>query len=436
MNVTSDPGRILVIGSGGREHALAWRLKRDPGSPEVLLAPGNPGIASSFECLPLDPLDSRSVSDACRARDVDLVVVGPEAPLAAGLADRLQSEGRCVFGPGCQAARLESSKWFAKQIMAEAGVPTARAEAFESLEPARAALARFAPPWVIKADGLAAGKGVRVTSAKDEALAFLAGCLEAGQFGPSGRRVVIEEFLAGEEASVMAVADGERFTLLPAARDFKRAFDGDAGPNTGGMGAFAPHPRVDPALEAEVGRRIVAPVLDRMRARGTPYRGALYCGLMIGAGGPRVVEFNARFGDPESEVVLPLVEGSLAGLLESAARGSLAPDRVARASGAAVSVALTDSGYPSRHEGRGRITGLDALGPGLIVFHGSTEPDSGAHRVSGGRACFVTALGEDVERARSAVYAGIGRLGGSGWRCRRDIAAPVTAGAMRGTREA
>jgi phosphoribosylamine--glycine ligase len=416
--------RILVLGAGGREHALAWRLARDPERPEVVVAPGNAGLAESFRCAPVDAADPAAVAALCAAERPDLVVVGPEGPLAAGVVDALEAAGVPVFGPRSAAARLESSKWHAKQVLAAAGVATARAVAFERFEDARAALPGFGPPWVLKADGLAAGKGVRVTCDAAEAEAFLAACLTSGRFGASGRRVVLEAFLAGDEVSVFAVCDGERHVLLPAARDHKRAFDGDAGPNTGGMGAYAPAAHVDAAALATVGERVVTPVLDEMRRRGTPYRGLLYCGLMVDGGVPAVVEFNVRFGDPETQVVVPLVEGSLGALLASAACGRLDPAAARAGAGAAVTVALADAGYPETPAGGGVITGLDEVAgeAGVLVFHAGTARAGDAWRVTGGRAAYVTGLDVDVAAARDRAYAAVDRLGGSGWRCRRDVA--------------
>jgi len=432
-----DAARYLVVGSGGREHALAWRLALDPGHPEVLVAPGNDGMAAAFERLPVAEGDAAGLVRAARARGVTLVVIGPEAPLAAGVADALVAQGVAVFGPSASAARLEASKWFAKEVMREAGVPTARASVHEDAAEARAALDGAGPPWVLKADGLAAGKGVLVTAARAEAEAFLAACLEGGRFGEGGRRVLIEEFLAGEEASVMAVCDGARHVLLPPARDYKRARDGDAGPNTGGMGAFCPTPAVDAAAEERIGREIVAPVLAAMAARGTPFRGLLYCGLMMTAAGPRVIEFNVRFGDPETQAVLPLVTGSLGALLASAARGDLAPQAVGRAPGAAVAVALVDEGYPDAVRGGGAIEGLDALAAheGVAVFHAGTAREGGAWRVRGGRAAYVVGRAPGRDEARARAYGAIAALGGRGWRCRSDVAgvgaAQGAAGGMR-----
>jgi phosphoribosylamine--glycine ligase len=416
---------VLVVGSGGREHALAWRLAADAHRPRIDVSPGNDGLGRAFTRHAVAETDVDGMVALARRIGADLVVVGPETALAAGLADGLAAAGIAVFGPARAAARLESSKWFAKEVMREARVPTARAATFADAGPALSALAGFGPPWVVKADGLAAGKGVCVTADREEARAFVRACLEPGRYGGEGpRSLVLEEFLPGEEASVMAVCDGADFVLLPAARDFKRAREGDAGPNTGGMGSFAPTPHVDAAVTREVGERIVRPVLRVLAARGTPFRGALYCGLMLGEAGVRVVEFNARFGDPETQSILPLVEGNLSRLLASAAAGALEPGLVRTRPGAAVTVALVDEGYPGTSLRSGTITGLDALErePGLMVFHAATGQDAAGWAVRGGRAAYVTATGEDVSGARARAYAGIARLGGGGWRCRDDIA--------------
>jgi phosphoribosylamine--glycine ligase len=417
--------RILIVGSGGREHALAWRLSRDPEVERVTVAPGNDGIARTFACHPTPPSDVRALAALCRDQRVTLAVIGPEAPLAAGVADGLRAAGVATYGPSRAAAQLEASKWTAKQVMEEAGVATARAGSFDRLGEARAALDRFGPPWVVKVDGLASGKGVLVTEARDEAERFLEQALEGGRFGEAGRRVVLEEFLVGEEASVMAVCDGEHYLLLPAARDYKRAYDGDRGPNTGGMGAWAPSPAVDRSGEAAVGERVVRPVLAAMARRGTPYRGTLYAGLMCTAAGPRVVEFNCRFGDPETQVVLPLLEGSLTRVLASAASGDIDPTAVRRGEGAAVSVAVVDQGYPEAIAASGAVEGLDALmaRDDLMVFHAGISRADSRWRVTGGRAFHVASQGASREAARARVYDAIASLGGQGWRCRSDIAA-------------
>jgi phosphoribosylamine--glycine ligase len=421
--------RIVVIGSGGREHALAWRLARDPETETLSVLPGNEAMTRIWPRLAADDRDLDAMIEACRRAGATLVVVGPEAPLAGGLVDRLAAVGIATYGPTAAAARLESSKWFAKGIMGEAGVPTARAEVFDRASAACAALDHLPPPWVIKADGLAAGKGVQVTRDRDAAERFVRDCLETGRFGESGRHVVLEEFLAGEETSVMAVCDGARHVLLTPARDFKRALENDDGPNTGGMGAYAPS--ADAALETEVSERVVAPVLRTMAARGAPFRGTLYVGLMRTADGPRVLEFNARFGDPETQVVLPLTGGSLTRLLASAARGMLEPDAVTRLDGACVGVALVDAGYPDQVRGGGRLGGLERLETrgDVRVFHAGTAWREGGWVTSGGRAATVVAHAADRVTARRMAYAAIDTLSGEGWRCRRDIArnAPVEA---------
>ena len=416
--------RILVLGSGGREHALAWRLARDPDRPEIVVAPGNDGMARSFRRAAVRETDPADVLELARREQPSLVVVGPEAPLAAGVSDALRAAGFAVSGASRAAAQLESSKWFAKELMREANVPTPAAAEFHDLARARAALDRFGPPWVVKADGLAAGKGVVVSADRAEAEAFLRECLEGGRFGDSGRRVLLETHAVGEEASVVAICDGERHVLLPAARDHKRAFDGDRGPNTGGMGAYAPTPAVTPELEHAVSSRIVTPVLRALHARGTPYRGALYAGLMLTAAGPQVIEFNARFGDPETQSMLPLLEGSLSLLLASAERGSLEPLACTRAKSAAVTLALVDEGYPDRVQGGGVIRGLDEVErSGVLVFHAGTRHEGTEWVVRGGRAAYLTATAPSLEAARAQVDAARARLSGSGWRCRTDIGA-------------
>lgn len=424
--------RILVIGSGGREHALAWRLARDPEPPEVLVASGNEGMEGIARRLPVGELDGPALARVCRGEGVDLVVVGPEAPLAAGLADGLRAAGLLVYGPGREAARLESSKWFAKEVMRAAGVPTAAAVALADPAEARRALDGAPPPWVIKADGLAAGKGVRVTRDRAEAEAFLEECLVGGRFGAEGRRVLLEEHLAGEEVSVMAVCDGRRWALLPAARDYKRARDGDEGPNTGGMGAYAPSAWLDVGGEERIGREVVGPVLREMERRGSPFRGTLYCGLMLTAAGPRVVEFNARFGDPETQVVLPLVGGDFGELLAGAARGALEDGVVRREPGAAVAVALVDAGYPDAVRGGGRIGGLERLeaGADVVVFHAATRRAPDGWWVAGGRAAYVMACAGTLAAARERVYAAVDGLDGDGWRARRDVAAGAAGPAL------
>ena len=418
------PLRILVIGSGGREHALAWRLARDSEVSEVLVAPGNDGMGRSFRRLPVDATDGKALVAAAEAERVSLAVVGPDAALEAGVADQFEAARIPVYGPTRNAARLEWSKWFAKEIMTHNGVPTARATHFDDMSDARQALPSFGPPWVIKADGLAAGKGVLVSSERAEVEAFLAACLEEGRYGESGRRVLMEEFLEGDEVSLTAVCDGRSYLLLSPARDYKRAEDGDTGPNTGGMGAFAPS--VDAAVAEQAGRRIVQPLLTAMTRRESPFRGTMYVGLILTTRGPKVLEINARFGDPESQVVLPLVAGSFARLLRSAAMGELDPGAVRPAEGAAVAVALVAEGYPDRVRSGGVIAELDRAAErhSVTVFHAGTRWEGDEWRVSAGRAAHIMATASTREAARDQVYTMIADLGGEGWRCRHDIAAP------------
>jgi phosphoribosylamine---glycine ligase len=383
-------------------------------------------MARSFRRAAVRETDAAAVVELARSESPSLVVVGPEAPLAAGVSDALREAGFAVSGASRAAARIESSKWFAKELMREAGVPSPAAAEFTELSRALASLARMGPPWVVKADGLAAGKGVLVTEDRGEAEAFLRECLESGRFGDSGRRVLLEAHASGEEASVVAICDGERHVLLPAARDHKRAFDGDRGPNTGGMGAYAPAPAVTPELEHAISSSVVTPVLRTLHRRGTPYRGALYAGLMLTAAGPQVLEFNARFGDPETQCTLPLLEGSLGLLLASAERGSLEPHACTRAKLSAVTLALVDEGYPGRAQGGGVIRGLDeAERSGLLVFHAGTRREGEDWVVSGGRAAYLTVTAPTFEAARAKLDAARARLSGGGWRCRTDIAARV-----------
>jgi phosphoribosylamine--glycine ligase len=348
--------RILVVGSGAREHALAWRLAKDGHA--VVAAPGNPGIARLAPCVPVPATDVPGLVALATSAAIDLVVVGPEAPLEAGLVDALAHAGVRAFGPTAQAARIETSKWFAKDVMAEAKIPTAAARVATTVADAVRAARELGYPVVLKADGLAAGKGVLIAEEEDEAHAFAASCLESARFGRAGARLVVEEFLKGEEASLFFLSDGERVRRFVAARDSKRLADGDRGPNTGGMGAYAPA-AVDAPTAQAVEEKVALPALAALAARGTPFRGLLYAGLMLTADGPRVLEFNARFGDPETQVLLPLVQGDFGALLDECARGRL-ESPLAFAPETAVGVVLAAPGYPEAPRGGGEIAGLDA----------------------------------------------------------------------------
>ena len=417
--------KILVVGSGGREHALAWRISRDPCTPEVFCAPGNAGTASFARNTGIAAVDIPAIARWCAADRPDLVVVGPEAPLCAGIADALSAQGVKVFGPCAAAARIEGSKSFAKEIMAAAGVPTARAKIFTSAALARAALPEFGLPVVIKADGLAAGKGVVIANTLEEAFAAVDSMLVDNAFGKAGAEVLVEEFLEGEEASILALVDGERAVLLPSSQDHKRAFDGDAGPNTGGMGAYSPAPVVTPEMLPGIKEKIILPVVRELAKRGIVYRGVLYAGLMIGPKGVNVLEFNARFGDPETEAVLMRVEGDFTAALEACADGVLREDMVEVAPEPSATVVVASAGYPGKYEKGKPVSGLAAASavPGVQVFHCGTafSPDGGTV-TAGGRVFAVSARGESVRAAVDAAYRAVSDISFEGAFFRKDIA--------------
>ncbi|MFW6691795.1 phosphoribosylamine--glycine ligase [Streptomyces sp. MAR4 CNX-425] len=413
--------KVLVIGGGAREHALCRALSLDPGVRELHCAPGNAGIAAVARLHAVDALDGDAVAALAAGLGADLVVVGPEAPLVAGVADAVRARGIDCFGPGAAAARLEGSKAFAKDVMAEADVPTARSYVCTTPEQADAALDAFGPPYVVKDDGLAAGKGVVVTEDADAARAHARACTAAGQ-------VVIEEFLDGPEVSLFAVTDGETVVPLSPAQDFKRAYDGDAGPNTGGMGAYSPLPWADPKLVDEVVETVLQPTVDEMRRRGTPFAGLLYAGLALTSRGVRVVEFNARFGDPETQAVLARLRTPLAGLLRAAAQGRLAAfPPLVWSDDAAVTVVLAARDYPAQPRTGDVITGLDAaagVSDDAYVLHAGTKLDDAGRVVSaGGRVLCVTAVGADLAVARDRAYEAIRHIGLDGAHYRGDIAA-------------
>lgn len=403
--------RVCVVGGGAREHALAYVLAR---TADVVVTPGNPGIAAFAECTDSDATEI----------DADLFVIGPEAPLVAGLADRLRAQGKLVFGPGADGARLEGSKKWMKQLLVDAGIPTARYGAFDDEVAALAYLREMRGPWVVKTDGLAAGKGVLVTGDLAVAEADVRSKLAGTAFGDAGRIVVIEEGMDGPELSVLAVCDGTRAVALAPAQDFKRLADGDEGPNTGGMGAYSPVPIAGDGVVKQVMAEAVQPMLDHLRGIGIDYRGVLYCGLMLTSEGPKVVEFNVRFGDPEAEVVLLRFAGDLAAFLAEAAAGDLRTEPLF-SDDAGVTVVLAARGYPESPVTGAPITGVEAASelPGVTVFHAGTALDDAGRLVTaGGRVLAVSATGATILDARSRAYAAVSLIGLDGAQHRNDIA--------------
>ena len=400
--------KLLLVGSGAREHALAWKLSGEQTVRELVCGPGNAGIAGLARCVPLDVSDPEAILDAAVREQVDFTVVGPELPLAGGVADVFAAAGRPLFGPRKAAARLESSKVFAKRFMERHAIPTARFRVCDTPPAALAAVTgdEFGFPVVVKADGLAAGKGVTVAPDRETAEAAVRAAMVDGRFGAAGSSVVIEECLAGDEASFFALCDGRCGVALPSAQDHKRAFDGDQGPNTGGMGAFAPSPLVSEALAARVMTEIVQPVLDGLRSEGTEYRGVLYVGLMLTRAGPQVIEFNVRFGDPEAQVVLPMIETDLTPTLFSAATGDLGTAAWRTAGDPHVGVVVASGGYPGAYETGYEIGGLDAAEavPGVVVFHAGSRLQDGRIVTSGGRVLTVVGRGRTFGEARDRAY--------------------------------
>ena len=413
--------KVLVLGSGAREHALVKAVAADPEVEAVIAAPGNPGIDATAFCVPLDVLDGAAVAALAREHEVDLVVVGPEAPLVAGVADACRAAGVPVFGPSAEAARLEGSKSFAKEVMAAADVPTALAHVCETVEEVEAALDALGAPYVVKDDGLAAGKGVVVTESREAAVEHARACL-----AKDGGRVVVEEFLDGPEVSVFCVSDGTSVVALSPAQDFKRVGDDDAGPNTGGMGAYSPLEWAPEGLADDVVARVAQPTIDEMRRRGTPFVGILYVGLALTSRGPRVVEFNARLGDPDGQASLARLETPFAQLLFAAATGSLGEfGRLRWSDDRAVVVVIASEGYPASPRTGDPITGLDAAAqvPGVVVLHAGTALDASGQLVSaGGRVLDVVAVGSTLAKARQAAYDAVAVIDLPGSHHRSDIA--------------
>ncbi len=414
----------MVIGAGGREHALLWKLAQSPAVGVLFCAPGNAGTRALAESIPVRATDIPAIVRAATEHRIDLVVVGPEDPLAAGLVDALTAAGIPAFGPTAAAARIESSKAFAKEVMAAAGVPTGRSVAVRDVAGGLTALSSFPLPVVLKADGLAAGKGVVICQRREEAVRFLTAMLDDRLLGDAGQTVLVEEFLTGPEISILSLTDGRTIRSLSPARDHKRAFDGDAGPNTGGMGVYAPLPDIDAAMLARIHDEVLVPTIREMTRRDTPFRGVLFTGLILTAAGPKVLEYNARFGDPETQVVLPLLVSDLFPLLKGVADGNLAdiPEPVLR-EGAAVGVVLASGGYPGPYPTGLPISGLGDVPADVTVFHAGTRLDADGQIVTaGGRVLTVVASGPDLATARDRAYSGADRITFDRRHLRRDIA--------------
>jgi phosphoribosylamine---glycine ligase len=413
---------VLLLGSGGREHALAWKLAASPHLGTLYCAPGNAGIAEVAQCVAMDIADHEAVAGFCRANDIGFVVVGPETPLVAGIVDDLARAGIRAFGPTKAAARLEGSKGFMKDVCARYGIPTAGCARFADLDAALAHLRTRAIPVVVKADGLAAGKGVTVAATRSQAEAAVRDIL-SGRFGAAGAEVLIEDCLVGEEVSFFALCDGRTAVALASAGDHKRAFDGDTGPNTGGMGAFSPAPALSDETSVQVMRDIIEPTLAAMTDLGAPFTGILYAGLMLTEQGPSLLEYNVRFGDPECQVLMVRLEDDLLALLLAAVEGTLDKISLRWRPDPAVTVVMAAHGYPGAYETGGVITGLEAAGqvPGVEIFHAGTRSDGERLLAHGGRVLNVTATGATMAEAQARAYQAVDRIGWSGGFCRRDI---------------
>ena len=413
---------ILLIGSGGREHALAWKLSASPLCEKLFIAPGNPGTAQHGSNVMLDVADHRAVIDFCRIMNIGFVVVGPEAPLVAGIVDDLTAAGIKAFGPSRDAARLEGSKAFTKDLCAEFGIPTAAYRRFTDAEAAKAYVRGYGVPIVVKADGLAAGKGVVVAASFEEAEAAI-DLMIGGGLGAAGAEVVIEAFLDGEEASFFALCDGATAIPFGTAQDHKRVFDGDKGPNTGGMGAYSPAAVLTPELQDRAMREIIEPTLVGMRARGTPYTGILYAGLMLTESGPQLIEYNARLGDPETQVLLPRLTSDLVAALLAACDGALNGASLHWSDQAALTVVMASQGYPGAVEKGSEIKGIDRAEAmdGVIVFHAGTKQDGDRIAAHGGRVLNVTAMGSTISQAQTRAYEAVDRIDWPQGFCRRDI---------------
>jgi phosphoribosylamine--glycine ligase len=414
--------KVLIVGSGGREHALAWKVSQSPKVKEVIAAPGNPGIKKIGRCVDIKPTDVEGLAEFAQKEKIDLTIVGPEAPLVAGIVDEFERRGLKIFGPSKAAAKLEGSKVFAKEMMKKYGVPTAEFQVFDNPEEAKRYVREKGAPIVVKADGLAAGKGVVVAKTVEEAIEAIDRIMVEKVFGESGNRVVIEECLEGEEASYLVITDGKNFVPLATAQDHKAVFDGDEGPNTGGMGAYSPAPVLSEDMEKEVQERVIKPILEGMRREGTPFKGVLYAGLMITEKGPMVLEFNVRFGDPEAQALMRRLEDDLVDVSLSSIEENLVEELHWKPE-TSICVVLASKGYPGRYEKGKEITGIEEAEkvPTVVVFHAGTAVKDGKLVTNGGRVLNVTALGRDIVEARERAYRAIEKIHFEGMHYRKDI---------------
>lgn len=412
--------KVLVVGSGGREHTLVWKLSQSPRVNKIYCAPGNAGISSLAECVPIKVSDLESLRDFALAQKVDLTVVGPEAPLVAGLIDIFEEAGLKVFGPNKAAAQLEGSKSFAKELMAKYGIPTGHFKTFTEPEAAKAYIRQLNTPCVVKVDGLAAGKGVVVAMKPEEALQAVDDLTANNQ--EAAATLLVEEFLQGEEVTVMAFADGNAVRPMVWAQDHKRVYDGDEGPNTGGMGAYSPTGLETPELERQIYREILVPTVKAMAQEGRPFRGILYAGLILTREGPKVLEYNARFGDPECQVILPRLKSDLVDIIEAVLDGKLANLDISWSEEAAACVVMASGGYPGKYEVGYPISGLENLPQDVVVFHAGTTHDQGQIVTGGGRVLGITGLGATLEKAVASAYSGVDRIRFTNRHCRMDIA--------------
>lgn len=417
--------KILVIGSGGREHALIWKLAQSPQTDKIYAAPGNPGMADLAECIDIAVTDVEALVEFAQNQKINLTIVGPEAPLTLGIVDRFQAAGLKIFGPNAAAARLEGSKVFSKNLFKKYGIPTARFEVFEEAQKAKdyaRQLTNNGAGAVVKADGLAAGKGVVVAADYAEAAAAIDSIMTDKAFGAAGDKVLVEECLQGEELSFFAISDGQNYVSLLAAQDHKRIFDHDEGPNTGGMGAYTNPPLYTEELKQQILTKIIEPTIKAMQMEGCLYRGVLYAGLMITSEGPKILEYNARFGDPEAQVLMPMIKGDLLPILEAAADGNLGSERPEIDAGACVGVVLASGGYPADYQKGHVIQGLDQLNPDTIVFHAGTALKDGQLVTNGGRVLAVVVQAESIPAAQEKVYQEIEKIHFKDMHYRRDIA--------------